>query len=150
MSSKLASQPHAAELQLVVDAKLSEVVRSFARETALSEGVSVAISGSIASDMLRIWHALCALGAKHDRARIVVLCTKEDVAIRIFLEGHARFAGLVSHLVSLSDHDQTLSFKEHGINGWVVSLHRGIAEDQKLIVSTSPPSPPQTPGEEAG
>ncbi len=86
------------ELQLVLEPARGELVRAFVREAALAEGVALSVAGLIADDTVQVWLALCTAGSGHERARIALLCARQDVRTRILLHGHARFSNVVASL----------------------------------------------------
>jgi hypothetical protein len=120
------SPKHFSELQLVLELARGELVRAFAREAALAEGVPPSVAGLIADDTVHVWLALCAAGSGHERVRIALLCSRKDVRTRILLHGHARFSNVVASLAGRIGSGAGISHNEHGIDGWEVSLHRSL------------------------
>ena len=114
------------ELQLMLEPARGELVRAFVREAALAEGVPASVASLIADDTAQAWAALCAPGSDRERARIALLCSRRDVRARILLHGHSRFSNVVVSLASRIRRDAGISYHEHGIDGWEVSLHRSL------------------------
>ena len=133
------------ELQLALELARGELVRAFTREAALAEGVSLSVASLIADDTVQAWLALCTAGSGHERARIALSCTRRDVRTRISLHGHARFSNVVASLAGRIGHGAGISYHEHGIDGWEVSLHRsltGNAEPPPFMAAEVPVSTP--------
>jgi hypothetical protein len=136
------------ELQLVLEPARAELVRAFTREAALAEGVSGSVASLIADDTAQVWLALCTAGSGHERARIALLCSRRDVKTRILLHGHARFSHIVASLAGGIGRGAGISYREHGIDGWEVSLHRsptGNAEPHPFATAEVPASPAVAP-----
>ena len=123
------SGPHSSELQLSLDLSRSELVRAFIREAALAEGALPAAASIIAEDTLEAWPALCAAASTPERARIIVSCSHREVRSRILLQGHSRFSSIVASLATRVRRDAGLSYRERGIDGWEVSVHRGLDQE---------------------
>jgi len=134
------------ELQLVLEPARGELVRAFVREASL-EGVPASVASLIADDTAQTWLAICAQGSPLDRARIALMCSHRDVKARILLHGHARFANIAASLAGRIRRDAGISCRAHGIDGWEISLHRGLtgsAEPHPSAVE-APLSAPATP-----
>ena len=123
------SRSHSSELQLSLDLTRSELVRAFIREAALAEGALPANASLIAEDTLEVWSALCTLASTHERAHIIVSCSHREIRSRILLQGHSRFSAIVASLAARIRRDAGLSYRERGINGWELSLHRGVDQE---------------------
>ena len=133
------------ELQLVLEHARGEIVRAFTREAALAEGVPVSVAGLIADDTVQAWLALCTAGSGHERARIALLCSRRDVRARILLHGHARFSNVVASLAGSIGRGAGISYHEHGIDGWEVSLHRSLTGSVEPPPFTAAEVPVSTP-----
>src|SRR5262249_5547406 len=119
--------PQLSELQLVLEPARAELVRAFVREASLADGVAASVSGLIADDAAQTWRALCcAASSGGERARIVMSCTCGDVRTKILLHGHSRFSHIVASLARCIRSEAGIPYKEHGIDGWEVSLHRSL------------------------
>ena len=147
---KAPSVPRFSELQLVLEPARGELVRAFVREASLAEGVPASIASLIADDTAQAWLAICAHGSHLDRARIALMCSHRDVKARILLHGHARFANIAASLAGRIRRDAGISCRAHGIDGWEISLHRGLtggAEPhasavEALLSAPATPTPP--------
>ena len=125
------------ELQLVLELARSELVRAFTREAALAEGAPLSVAGLIADDAVQAWLALCAAGSGHERARIALSCSHRDVRARMLLHGHARFSNAVASLAGRIGHGAGISYREQGIDGWEVSLHRSLTGNAEPLPFTA-------------
>ena len=114
------------EMRIVLESARAELVRAFVREAFLGDGISATVAGLIAEDTADAWQALCTLGSGGERARIETLRSGQDVRSRIFLPGHSRFAGIAACLVGRIRGDARISWREHGIDGWEVTVHRSL------------------------
>ena len=123
------SSSRSSELQLSLNLTRSELVRAFIREAALAEGVLPATASFIAEDSLEVWSALCALASTRERAHVIVSCSHREVRSRILLQGHSRFSAIVASLAARIRRDAGLSYRERGIDGWELSLHRSLNEE---------------------
>src|SRR4051812_35371815 len=94
-----------------------------------SEGVSPAISSVIAEDTAQTWQALCSLGSGSDRVRLEILCSRKDVSSRLTLPGHARFSKIAKRLSGRMRADTGVSWRERGVDGWEVAIHRSLLEE---------------------
>jgi hypothetical protein len=125
--AKASSPPRCCELQLVLEPARGEVVRAFVREASLAEGAPVSVANLIADDVAQAWLALCMPESDGERVHIALVCSHKDVRTRILLHGHSRFSNIVASLADRVQRDAGISFHEHGIDGWEVSLHRSLA-----------------------
>ena len=123
------SSSRSSELQLSLNLTRSELVRAFIREAALAEGALPTTASLIAEDTLEVWSALCTLASTREHARIIVSCSRREVRSRILLQGHSRFSAIVASLAARIRRDAGLSYRERGIDGWELSLHRGLDEE---------------------
>src|SRR5215216_1734211 len=110
------------ELKLVLEPARGELVRTFVREACLCEDVPVPIAGLIADDTAQAWQALCTLGSGREHARIQILYSGQVVRSQVFLPGHSRFSKIAACLVGHVRADAGISWREHGIDGWEVSI----------------------------
>jgi RimJ/RimL family protein N-acetyltransferase len=141
---KASSPPRCCELQLVLEPALGEVLRAFVREASLAEGVPVPVANLIADDAAQAWLALCAPESDRERVHIALLCSHQDVRTRILLHGHSRFSSIVASLAGRVRPDAGISCREHGIDGWAVSLHRSLAGTSQPPLSAAESAPPAT------
>src|SRR5258708_1479759 len=128
------------ELQLVLEPARRELVRAFVREASLAEGVSVSVASLIADDTAQTWLALCTPGSGRERARIALVCSHWEVRTTILLHGHSRFSNVAASLAGDIRRDAGISCREHGIDGWEVSLHRSLTGNAE-----PPPSAAEAP-----
>jgi hypothetical protein len=128
------------ELQLVLEPARRELVRAFVREASLAEGVPVSVASLIADDTAHAWLALCTPGSGRERARIALVCSHREVRTTILLHGHSRFSNVAASLVGDIRRDAGISCREHGIDGWEVSLHRSLTGNAE-----PPPSAAEAP-----
>jgi hypothetical protein len=115
---------HFAEIRLPLEFEGREVVRAFIREAALADHVPSAVSSAIAADASEIWHALCVPGAAADTACLFLSSTHTSTTVRFALKGHSRFSSILPQLAGRIRENAGLSYKELGIDGWEISLHR--------------------------
>jgi RimJ/RimL family protein N-acetyltransferase len=141
---KASSVPRLCELQLVLEPARGEVVRAFVREASLAEGVPVSVANLIADDAASAWLALGTSGSDRTRARIALVCSHKDVTTRILLHGHSRFSDIVASLAGRVRREACISCREHGIDGWEVSLHRSLAGTPEPLASVAEAAPPAT------
>jgi hypothetical protein len=132
------------ELQLSLNLTRSELVRAFTREAALTEGALPATASLIAEDTLDVWLALCALASAHEHARIIVSSTHREIRSLILLQGHSRFSAIVASLAARIRCDAGLSYRERGIDGWEISLHRGLDQEIEPSELVDAPISPTT------
>lgn len=121
-----ASPARRCELHLTLGAAEGEILRGFVREAALAEGVGAATASLIAGDGAAAWQALSRLATGGQLARVNMRVARQDVTLHLTLPGHARFAGLVASLGHDLPRGAGLSCREHGIDGWEISLHRSL------------------------
>jgi hypothetical protein len=123
------------ELQLTLEPEHGELVRAFVREAALAESVPASVASLIADDAVDAWQALCIPDAGRERVRVELRCSRGDVRTRILLQGHSRFSHVVASLAGRIRREAGVSWHEHGIDGWEVSVHRSLS------VNAEPPPP---------
>ncbi len=128
------------ELQLALSAPREEVLRSFAREAALAEGISAASASLIASDCASLWQTLCARGDDNERVHVSLHVLHDEVRARLLFKGHTRFSKVIASLGSQLPHGAGISYRESGIDGWEIMLHRSLVEPSSL----QPPEPAPT------
>ena len=124
---KATPPPRPCELHLTLAEAHTELVRGFIREAALAEGIPLAAASLVAGDGASAWQTLAADAAGGERARIIVSFPREDVRVQVLLPGHARFAGLAPALKNSLPQGAGLSFREHGVDGWELTLDRSPA-----------------------
>lgn len=139
--------PRFSELQLVLEPAREELVRAFVREASLADGLAASISSLVADDIAQAWLALCTAASGRERARIVLSCTRRDVRTTILLHGHSRFSHVVASLAGRVQREVGISWHEHGVDGWEVSLHRSLTgqAEPPLFAREAPLSTPTTP-----
>src|SRR6202022_1139459 len=116
----------ACELHLVLDGSLSELVRAFAREASLAEGLPLSIAILNPADSAQVLRVLCALGSSRELVRVAMLSRHEEVRLRILLHGYSRFSSVVSSLAGRIRRDAGISCHQHGIDGWEICIHRSV------------------------
>jgi hypothetical protein len=138
--------PRFSELQLVLEPVREELVRAFVREASLAEGVPVCTASLIADDTAQAWLALCTPACERERVRIMLSCTHGGVRTKILLHGHSRFSHIVASLAGRIRREAGVSYREHGIDGWEVSLHRSLTGQAEplIIAHEAPLSTPTT------
>lgn len=117
---------HVAELRLSMEAEGGELLRAFVREAALVEGTPPLTASQIAADAAETWQALCQSRTGPERAAIVLSTSKREVRARILLAGYSRFSAILPSLGAQVRRDAGLSYKERGVDGWEIALHRGF------------------------
>ncbi|MBM3561999.1 MAG: hypothetical protein FJX16_00245 [Alphaproteobacteria bacterium] len=117
---------HFAELRLTMEAEGGELLRAFVREASLVEGVPPAAASLIAADAEQIWPILCQSSAQSERASILLSSEKREVRARILLNGHSRFSAILPSLGARLRRDAGFSYRERGVDGWEIALHRSI------------------------
>jgi hypothetical protein len=115
---------HFAELRLPLEFESREVVRTFVREATLADHVPSGVSSAIAADASEIWQALCVPGADADTVSLYLSSRHTSTTVRFALKGHSRFSNILPHLAGRIGDSAGLSYKERGIDGWEISLHR--------------------------
>jgi hypothetical protein len=140
------------ELQLALEPARGELVRAFVREASLAEGVPAPVASLIADDIAQAWMALCAAGPGRGRTRVALVCTHREVTARILVHGHSRFSGVVASLAGRIRPDAGISCREHGIDGWEVSLHRSLtgAAEASASATEATSATPAAPAAPAG
>lgn len=120
--------PSPCELHLALDAAHGEVVRSFVREAALADAVPATLASRIADDGATAWQALSGLSAGDERVSVTLSVPHHEVKLRFGLPGHARFAGAFAVLGRLLPQGAGLLWRESGVDGWELSLHRSLSD----------------------
>ena len=133
------------ELHLTLSPGHGEVVRSFVREAALAEAVPATTASRIATDAAEAWQALAEAGAGTERVNVTVGLPHHEVTARLTLPGHFRFASAVASLSSRLPQGAGISWREHGVDGWDVSLHRSLSGEAGMPVLAAEASPPVAP-----
>jgi hypothetical protein len=126
----------------MLDPARNDLVRAFVREAALAEGVPPSCASLIADDSAQAWQVLSAQATGHERAHVALSVSRRDVQARIALSGHSRFAHVVTSLSGRLRPDAGISFRERGIDGWEVSIHRSLTEVAALH-APAPEVPPE-------
>ncbi|TLG77956.1 hypothetical protein [Methylocystis sp. B8] len=117
---------HFAELRLSTEADSGELLRAFVREASLVEKVPAAIASLIASDAEQIWRVLCQSDAAPEHATVLLSSPKGEVRAKILLNGHSRFSAILPSLGAHLLRGAGLSYRERGVDGWEVTLHRAL------------------------
>lgn len=117
---------HFAELRLSMEAEGGELLRAFVREASLVEGVPAATASLIAADAEQIWRILCQSSTGPERATALLSSEKREVRVRILLNGHSRFSAILPSLSAQLRRDAGVSYRERGVDGWEIALHRGV------------------------
>ena len=133
------------ELHLTLSPGHGEVVRSFVREAALAEAVPATTASRIATDAAEAWQALAEAGAGTERVSVTVALPHHEVTARLTLPGHFRFAAAVTTLGGRLPQGAGISWREHGVDGWDVSLHRSLSGDAGVPVLAPEAAPPVAP-----
>lgn len=138
------------ELHLTLDPAHGELLRGFVREAALAEAAPAALASRIASDATGAWQALAAAAAGTERVSVVVTVPQHDVTVRMLLPGHFRFAAAVASLGGSLPQGAGVSWRERGVDGWEVALHRSLsgAQGVPVIIHEEPALP--TPAVSSG
>lgn len=116
------------ELRLALEPAQSELVRAFIREASLAESIPPAIASRMADDTAAIWRSLCGQDAERKPIRLSLACGRREVSAKLLLQGHARFANLLPTLAGRIGPGAGLSYREQGVEGWEVALHRHLHE----------------------
>ncbi|MBI1981671.1 MAG: hypothetical protein HYS63_09010 [Methylocystis sp.] len=127
-----------AELRLTLEAEGGELLRAFVREASLVEGAPATIASLIAADAEQIWRTLCQSSAKPERASALVSSSKREVRARILLNGHSRFSAILPSLGAHLRRDAGVSYRERGVDGWEIALHRSIETSREAAGAEEP------------
>lgn len=127
-----------AELRLTLEAEGGELLRAFVREASLVEGAPATIASLIAADAEQIWRTLCQSSAKAERASALVSSSKREVRARILLNGHSRFSAILPSLGAHLRRDAGVSYRERGVDGWEIALHRSIETSREAAGAEEP------------
>ena len=117
---------HFAELRLSMEAEGGELLRAFVREASLVEGVPPMTASLIAADAAQTWQILCGSRTSAERAAVLLSSSKGEARARILLNGHSRFSAVVGSLSAQLRRDAGLSYRERGVDGWEITIHRGF------------------------
>ena len=117
---------HFAELRLSMEAEGGELLRAFVREASLVEGVPPMTASLIAADAAQTWQILCGSRTNAERAAVLLSSSKGEARARILLNGHSRFSAVVGSLSAQVRRDAGLSYRERGVDGWEITIHRGF------------------------
>ena len=117
---------HFAELRLSMEMEGGELLRAFVREASLVEGIPATTASLIAADAEEIWRMLCLSSVGRERASVLLSLEKREVRARILLNGHTRFSSILPSLGAHLRRDAGVSYRERGVDGWEIALHRGI------------------------
>lgn len=139
MSQPTSSKP--SELHLTLDAAHGELVRSFVREAALAEDIPAALAACIASDAATAWQAVAEASTGMERVSIALSVPHHEVRARLLLPGHAQFATTVAALGTRLPAGAGMSWRESGIDGWEVALHRSLSDGHGLSAAAAVPAP---------
>jgi hypothetical protein len=117
---------HYAELRLSMEPEGGELLRAFVREASLVSGVPAAIASLLAADAEQIWRILCQSSASTERASVILSSEKREARVRILLAGHSRFSAVLPSLGPQLRREAGISYRERGVDGWEIALHRSI------------------------
>ncbi|PPD45845.1 MAG: hypothetical protein CTY15_03050 [Methylocystis sp.] len=138
--SKGHAPDHVAELRLPMESAGGDLVRAFVREASLADGVPAAVSSLIAADVEETWRALCQSRTTPERCEIFLSCSRGDVRARLLLKGHSRFTTVVASLGDHVQRDAGLSYRERGVDGWEITLHRRIDPSREAAAHADDPA----------
>ncbi len=138
---------HFAELRLSMEAEGGELLRAFVREASLVEGVPAMTASLIAGDTEQIWRLLCQSSTGPERASILLSSSKGEVRARILLSGHSRFSLVLPSLGAHLRRDAGLSYRERGVDGWEIALHRSIETSREAAGIEEPVAEAAAPTE---
>jgi hypothetical protein len=124
---------HFAELRLSMEADGGELLRAFVREASLVEKVPAAIASLIASDAEQIWRVLCQSSGQPERAAVLLSSSKGEVRAKILLNGHSRFSAILPSLGAHLQRGGGLSYRERGVDGWEIALHRSLETSREMV-----------------
>jgi hypothetical protein len=136
-----------AELRLSMDAEGGELLRAFVREASLVEGVPAAAASLIAADAQEIWRVLCRSNTGQERASVLLSSSKREVRARILLNGHSRFSAILPSLGAHLQRDAGVSYRERGVDGWEIALHRSIETSREAASIEEPVAEAAAPTE---
>ena len=122
----MSSSSPISELQLALEPARGELLRAFVREASLAESVRSDIASMIAEDTAQVWLTLCGLVSGRERVRIAVERSRGDVIAKILLHGHSQFSKVAASLAGKIRSGAGVTCREHGIDGWQVTLHRSL------------------------
>ncbi|MGD9544921.1 MAG: hypothetical protein AB7F41_11555 [Methylocystis sp.] len=124
---------HIAELRLSLAAEGGELLRAFVREASLVEGVPPMVASLIAADAEQIWRLLCLPRANADRATVLLSSSRGEARAQILLNGHSRFSAILPSLAAHVRRDAGLSYRERGVDGWEITLHRSLEPAREAL-----------------
>jgi len=130
------------QLHLVLDPRHGELVRTFVRETSMSEGASAEFATAAARVVERAWEQLCDAVTSTERADIRTRLTSSGIETCARLRGMSRFPGLVPLLDGLSGDAIDVSWREWGIDGWELTVlrHNEAAQEAHLLAMGAAPA----------
>src|SRR6266540_5294838 len=130
------------QLHLVLDPRHGELVRTFVRETSMSEGASAEFATAAARVVERAWEQLCDAVTSTERADIRTRLTSSGIETCARLRGMSRFPGLVPLLDGLSGDAIDVSWREWGIDGWELTVlrHNEKAQEAHLLAMGAAPA----------
>src|SRR5262249_26984741 len=140
------SIPRSSELEVLLEPRRGELVRTFVREASLAEDAPVSVASLVAGAAVDVWQALCTPGSGRERVRIVTLAVRREIKVRILLPGYSRFSNIAASLGGLARRDGGISWRERGIDGWEVSIHRSLsANAEPPVPAVEKPGPQPVP-----
>lgn len=128
--------PRFPELRLALEASQRELVRAFAREAALAEGAPLVAASAIADDIAEVWPSLCVDAPGGERAHVSLSSSRAELRAFVRLQGHARFAAVLPSLAGRARRDAGLSYRERGVDGWEIALHRSLRPESESDYSS--------------
>lgn len=127
----------APELRLRMENSLGELVRSFVRESALADDLSMINSTLLANDAFQLWRALCIDSSNRNHVRIFVAGSADAVQACFLLQGHDAFAHILAAFAETTSPGCQFSRREHGVDGWEITLSRRVSEETLANMTTA-------------
>lgn len=125
----------APELRLRIEDSHAELVRSFVRESALADDLSVTNAALLANDSFQLWRALCAEASGRHQARIHVMSSADAIQASFFVQGHDAFSKILASFAETAASGCQFSRREQGVDGWEIALSRQLGEAPATIMS---------------
>lgn len=126
----------APELRLRIENSFGELVRCFVREGALADDLSITNAALLANDAFQLWRALCVDASGQHHARIHVAGFSGAIQVIFFLQGHDAFTNILAAFAETTSPGCQFSRREHGVDGWEITLSRQLCEAPATNMST--------------
>jgi hypothetical protein len=68
-----------------------------------------------------------------ERAAVLLSSSKREVRARILLNGHSRFSAILPALGAHVRRDAGVSYRERGVDGWEITLHRSLEPSREVV-----------------